>query len=133
MRRVVLLSVTVVYLGLLVVATFLPNSVPSQVHWFWPVVAFLPVGVLLLLVLGRRRWWAALAFSVVAAVWIEAAESAWLPAGYADIRDVAAASLGALAGVAIATMLTAPRSRVRRAHEPHRVVLQAKTKEIPQD
>ena len=132
-RRVILLSVTVVYLTLLVVATFMPSPLPSRAQWFWPVVAFLPVGVLLLLVLGRRRWWAAVAFSVLAAVWIEAAQSAWMPVGYADIGDVAWASVGALAGVAIAAMLTAPRGRVARAHEPHRVVHQADGREIPQD
>ena len=128
-----LFSVTVVYLALLVIATFMPTPASSRAEWFWPVIAFLPVGVLLLLLLGRRRWWAAFAFSVLAAVWIEAAQSAWMPVGYAKISDVAWAAAGALLGVTIAAMLTAPRARSMRTHEPHRVVGQAGNREIPQD
>ncbi|WP_309615574.1 VanZ family protein [Salinibacterium sp.] len=133
MRRVILLSVTVLYLAALVCATFMPNSAASRSQWFWPVIAFLPVGVLLVLLLGRRRWWAAFGFSVLAAVWIEAAQSAWMPVGYANLSDVALSSMGALAGVAIATMLSAPRSRSPRAHGSPRVVTQTDSREIPQD
>ena len=128
-----LLSVTALYLAALVCATFVPNSAASRSQWFWPVIAFLPVGVLLVLSLGRRRWWAAFGFSILAAVWIEAAQSAWMPVGYADVGDVALSSLGALAGVAIATILSVPRTGMPRAHQPHRVVTQADNREIPQD
>ena len=128
-----LLSVTVAYLALLVFATFMPSSETARSEWYWPVIAFVPVGVLLLLLLGRRRWWAAFAFSVLAAVWIEAAQSAWMPAGYAKLSDIVWSASGAMAGVAIAALLTGPRSRSMRAHEPHRVVTQADGREIPQD
>jgi glycopeptide antibiotics resistance protein len=128
-----LFGVTLVYLTLLVFATFMPSPASARDQWYWPVVAFVPVGVLLLLLLGRRRWWAAFAFSVLAAVWIETAQSAWMPAGYARLSDVAWSAAGAIIGVVIASMLTAPRSRLMRAHESHRVVSQAGSREIPQD
>lgn len=128
-----LFSVTLVYLTLLVFATFMPSPAHARDLWYWPVIEFVPVGVLLLLLLGRRRWWAAFAFSVLAAVWIEAAQSAWMPAGYARLSDVAWSAAGAIVGVVIASMLTAPRSRLMRAHESHRVVPQSSSREIPQD
>ena len=48
-----LFSVTLVYLTLLVFATFMPSPVHARDLWYWPVIAFVPVGVLLLLLLGR--------------------------------------------------------------------------------
>lgn len=139
-KRSVLLCVTVAYLALLVFATFMTSSASSRDEWYWPVIAFVPVGVLLLLLLGRRRWWGALGFSVLGAVWIEAAQSAWMPAGYAKFSDVAWSASGAIIGIVIAAILTAPRSprrrtheSHRRSHESHRIVAQASHREIPQD
>ena len=128
-----LFSVTLVYLALLVFATFMPGPAPAHHQWYWPVIAFVPVGVLLLLLLGRRRWWAAFAFSVLAAVWIETAQSAWMPAGYARLSDVAWSAAGAIVGVVIASMLTAPRSRLMRVDESHGVASHSGSREIPQD
>ncbi|MDJ0335595.1 VanZ family protein [Salinibacterium sp. G-O1] len=132
-KRMMLLCVNVAYLALLVFATFMPSSASSRDQWFWPVIAFVPVGVLLLLMLGRRRWWAAFAFSLLMAVWIEAAQSVWMPTGYAKLSDVAWSCIGAIAGIALAAMLTAPRSPLMRTHESHRVIAQAGHREIPQD
>lgn len=66
----------------------------------WTAVAFIPVGAFLVCMFGRRRWWAALAFSVVAAAWLEAAQTVWMPAGYANVIDILLASVGAGVGVA---------------------------------
>ncbi len=132
-RRMMLLSVTAAYLALLVFAVFIPNSASERGQWFWPLIAFVPVGVLLLLLLGRRRWWLALGFSVLAALWMEAAQSAWMPAGYANLGDLAWSAGGALAGVGIAAALTTPRSRFMRAHHSHRVVSHAVGRGIAQD
>lgn len=126
-----LLSVTVVYLALLVFATFMPSSESARAQWFWPMIAFVPVGVLLLLLLGRRRWWAAFAFSLLASVWIEAAQSAWMPPGYAKLSDVAWSAAGALVGVGIAAMLTTPRSRAAAAVGSASVV-PARSSRMPQ-
>lgn len=131
MRRMMLFTVTAVYLGLLVFATFMPSPPASRDQWFWPVIAFVPVGVLWLLLLGRRRWWAALGFSLLAAVWIEAAQSAWLPAGYARFSDVAWSAVGSIVGVGIASMLTTPRSR--RVRPSRGIVGQPGGREVRQD
>ncbi|MBH0008984.1 VanZ family protein [Salinibacterium sp. SWN1162] len=70
--------------------------------WLWTTVAFIPVGVFLVGMFGRRRWWAALAFSIVAASWLEAAQTVWMPAGYAAVVDILLASIGAGIGVSAA-------------------------------
>jgi glycopeptide antibiotics resistance protein len=128
-----LFSTTLVYLALLVFATFMPSPASARDPWYWPVIAFVPVGALMLLLLGRRRWWVALGFGVLTALWIETAQSAWMPADYARLSDVAWSAAGAILGIVIASILTAPRTRSMRAHEAHRVVPHAGTREIPQD
>ncbi|EAR25591.1 hypothetical protein A20C1_04971 [marine actinobacterium PHSC20C1] len=82
--------------------------------WFWTTLAFVPVGVFLVCMFGRRRWWAALAFSVVAAAWLEAAQTVWMPAGYADVVDILLASIGAGTGVALAVAVSSWRAHSRR-------------------
>lgn len=70
--------------------------------WVGTTVAFIPVGVFLVGMFGRRRWWAALAFSIVAAAWLEAAQTVWMPAGYSNVVDILLASIGAGIGVSFA-------------------------------
>lgn len=132
-RRYLLTGIAAIYFGALVGLTFVPGSASNRALWIWPFVAFVPVGILLLLLLGRRRWWAAVGFAVLGSAWIEAAQSVWMPAGYAEIADIAWASSGAVAGIVVAALLTSPRLRSMRSHEPHRIVGQAGRREIPQD
>ena len=132
-KRYILTGVAAVYFGALVGLTFLPGSAANRAAWFWPFLAFVPVGILLLLLLGRRRWWAAVAFAVLGSAWIEAAQSIWMPDGYSEISDVVWSSTGAIAGVFLAVILTSPKLRSMRAHESHRIVGQAGSREIPQD
>ncbi len=132
-RRYLLTGIAAIYFGALVGLTFVPGSASNRALWIWPFVAFVPVGILLLLLLGRRRWWAAVGFAVLGSAWIEAAQSVWMPAGYAEIADIAWASSGAVAGIVVAALLTSPRLRSMRSHEPHRIVAQAGRREIPQD
>jgi len=82
--------------------------------WVWTALAFVPVGVFLVCMFGRRRWWAALAFSVVAAAWLEAAQTVWMPAGYANVTDILLASIGASTGVAFAVAISSWRAHSRR-------------------
>ena len=132
-KRYILTGVAAVYFGALVGLTFLPGSAANRAAWFWPFLAFVPVGILLLLLLGRRRWWAAVAFAVLGSAWIEAAQSIWMPDGYSELSDVVWSSTGAIAGVFLAVILTSPKLRSMRAHESHRIVGQAASREIPQD
>lgn len=124
-RRFVLTTVAALYFGAIVGLAFVPGSISNRSFWFWPFAAFLPVGVLLLLLLGRRRWWAAVAFGILSAAWIEAAQSVWMPVGYAEVIDVVWAGSGVVVGVGVTFLITAPRRQYMRAHEPHRMVAQA--------
>lgn len=121
------------YFGCLVGLTFMPGGTANRTAWYWPFLAFIPVGVLLVLLMGRRRWWAAIAFAVLGAAWIEAAQSIWMPVGYADGYDVIWASSGAILGVVLAVLITTPHRRSMRTHEVPRIVPQAGNREIPQD
>lgn len=112
---------------------FVPGSAANRALWYWPFAAFVPVGILLLLLLGRRRWWAAIAFGMLGSVWIEAAQSVWMPVGYAEAIDVVWASAGASAGVLIAVAVLAQANRSMHSHDPHRILPQAGGREIPQD
>jgi hypothetical protein len=132
-RRYILTAITAIYFGALVGLTFVPGSASNRALWIWPFMAFVPVGILLLLLLGRRRWWAAIAFAVLGSAWIEAAQTVWMPVGYAEVLDIVWAGSGAVAGVAITLILSSPRLRSMRAHESHRIVAQAGRREIPQD
>ena len=132
-RRLLLSFVAALYLGTLVALTFMQGPSAARAPWIWPFGAFVPVGVLLLLLLGRRRWWEALAFSVLGSAWIEAAQMIWMPEGYAKPSDVLFSSVGALFGILVAELLTSPRRRSMHAHESPRVVPQSGSREIPQD
>jgi glycopeptide antibiotics resistance protein len=83
---------------------------------FWANVAmFVPVGLFFLLLLGRRRWWLAIALGVVLTCGIEFVQQ-WLPDRVSDPRDIVANSVGALVGVVAALVVTWP-AAVRRARE----------------
>jgi glycopeptide antibiotics resistance protein len=90
---------------------------------FWSNVAmFVPVGLFFLLLLGRRRWWLAVLLGVLLTCGIEFAQQ-FIPSRVSDPRDILSNSVGALAGVLIALVVTWP-AAVRRARE-RRVVAQA--------
>jgi hypothetical protein len=65
------------------------------------VALFVPMGVLVLLLLGRERWWAAIAVGVIASCWIELAQAVLLPTRVADPADLAWNSVGTAVGVAV--------------------------------
>lgn len=137
-RRYLLTGIAAVYFGALVGLTFVPGSASHRDFWVWPFLAFVPVGILLVLLLGRRRWWAAIAFAVLGSAWVEAAQSVWMPVGYANAVDIVWASSGALAGIVLAVVIVSSRARLPRVQEPrvqgpHRMVAQAGRREIPQD
>ncbi|KZC96038.1 MULTISPECIES: VanZ family protein [Clavibacter] len=77
------------------------------------VVMFVPVGMFLVLLLGRPRWWLAIALGVGLSALIETAQ-AFLPTRVSDVRDVVHNGLGALIGVVVALILTARSENARR-------------------
>ena len=56
------------------------------------IAMFVPVGLLFLLLVGRRRWWLALAGGVALTCAIEFAQI-FLPGRFSDVRDILANSL----------------------------------------
>ena len=82
------------------------------------IALFVPVGMFLLLLVGTRLWWVALAASFAMTTFIEIAQRS-IPGRVPDERDLMANGLGAVIGVLIALVLTLPaalrRHRQRRA------------------
>ena len=90
------------YLIAVICLAFVPRGdtvIPSEAS---AAFQFALASILLLLVLGRRRWWVALGFAVLGASWIEAAQSVWMPPGYALMTDVIAGTIGAAVGALVA-------------------------------
>ena len=130
-RRFVTNVIAALYFGALIGLTFVPTTEVARSAWVVPFVAFVPVGVLLVLLMGARRWWAAVGFGILGSAWIEAAQSIWMPAGYAQVGDLVFGSLGAVVGVAATVLVTLPARNSMRAHESPSVVAQASGREVP--
>ena len=76
------------------------------------IAMFAPIGLLLVLLFGRRRWWAAVLICVAMTVFIESAQ-AFIPSRVSDPRDLLANSIGALVGILIALPFAGRTRRVR--------------------
>ena len=129
--RFVTTVIAALYFGALIGLTFVQISAQARDSWLFPVAVFLPVGFLLVLLMGPRRWWAAIAFSVLGAAWIEAAQSIWMPEGYANYSDILLAALGATIGVIAGVLLGLPAARAIGSHDSPSIVTQAGSREIP--
>ena len=132
-RRFIVTTIAALYFGALVGLAFVSNSATNRDAWYWSFGAFVPVGVLLLLLMGRRRWWVAIGFGVLGAAWIEAAQTIWMPVGYASPMDVVWGSAGTIAGVAITWLVTLQTAKSMRSHESPRIIAQAGRTQITQD
>lgn len=132
-RQFILAVVAALYFALVIGLAFVAGSPINGQFWYWQMIAFVPVGTLLLLLIGRRRWWVAVGFGALGVAWLEAGQSVWMPVGYASAMDVVLDCAGVVAGVLMAWLATAPRARSMRTHEPHRIVAQAGVREITQD
>lgn len=128
-RRAVLPILIVVYLGVVAWITLDPSpgdparnpvlqwllrtvSAVPGLHWVDYAVAefsanmllFVPMGVLFTLLLGRFRWWLALAIGGASTLTIEFVQL-FLPARVSDPRDLLANTLGTLLGIAIVVVV----------------------------
>jgi glycopeptide antibiotics resistance protein len=74
------------------------------------IALFVPMGVLVVLLFGRRLWWLGIFAGVLASVWIELAQLVWLPSRVSDPRDLVSNSMGTLIGVLFALVVTWPRA-----------------------
>lgn len=68
---------------------------------------FVPLGVFLLLLVGSRLWFIAIAAGIVLTSMIESVQKT-IPGRVSDPRDVAANSIGMFVGVGLALVLTLP-------------------------
>jgi glycopeptide antibiotics resistance protein len=75
------------------------------------VALFVPLGMLGVLALGRRRWWLVAIAGTALSASVELAQGAFLPGRVASLGDVAANGLGALVGAVLAALLAARRRR----------------------
>jgi glycopeptide antibiotics resistance protein len=72
---------------------------------------FVPLGMFLLLLVGTRHWFAALAAGIVLTSMIEAVQRE-IPGRVSDPRDVAANSIGMIVGIVLAVLLTQVREHL---------------------
>lgn len=141
-RHPFLSLLTLVYLGFVGLVTLTPGSEQPDYSWWaarvldrlerYPDLAplttrlsverveflaniglFVPLGVFLLLLVGSRGWWVALAAGIVLTSMIENIQRS-IPGRVPDPRDVAANSIGMFLGVAVALVLTMPATLRRR-------------------
>jgi VanZ family protein len=87
----------------------------ERVEFLANIGLFVPLGVFLLLLVGSRLWWVALAAGIVLTSMIENVQRS-IPGRVSDPRDVAANSIGMVVGIALALLLTLP-ATVRRRRE----------------
>ena len=79
----------------------------AQLEFLANVALFVPVGMFLLLLLGTRLWWAALAVSFTLTAFIEAAQRN-IPGRVPDEQDLLANGVGAAIGCLVALVITLP-------------------------
>ena len=79
----------------------------SRVEFTANVLMFVPLGLFLVLLLGRRHWWLAVLLGAAVSVAIELSQGAFLPTRVSDLRDVIANSSGALTGVIVGAIVMA--------------------------
>ncbi len=109
----VLALVTALYLLLLVAVTFLGGADQAPPPSWWSLLAFALLGALLCALSSPRRWWVALGFGMLGAAWVEAAQTVWMPPGYASVDDLALGVVGTALGVGA---VVAGRAMLAKAH-----------------
>jgi glycopeptide antibiotics resistance protein len=72
----------------------------AEIEFTANVLLFVPMGLLFTLLLGMRRWWAALVIGVGATCAIEVAQL-FIPSRVSDVRDLVANTVGTLIGIAL--------------------------------
>lgn len=75
------------------------------------VILFVPVGALLVLITGRRRWIAVIAIGALASCWLRLAEMVWMPRERIDAGSVMPHIGGTALGVLIVVVALAVRNR----------------------
>ncbi|MBG6107757.1 VanZ family protein [Frigoribacterium sp. CG_9.8] len=82
----------------------------DRVEFLSNVAMFLPIGVFFVLLFGRRLWFISIISGVLLTCAIELAQR-FMPGRVSDVRDIVANSVGTVAGVLIALVLTRAKAR----------------------
>lgn len=82
----------------------------SAVEFTANILMFVPIGLFLLLLFGRRFWWLAILVGFTLTVGIETTQL-YIPGRVSDIRDIISNTTGAVAGVMAGLVLTAGKAR----------------------
>jgi len=90
----------------------------SHLEFVANIAMFVPIGLFLVLLLGRRFWWLAVFVCVAMTGIIEMAQQ-HLPGRVSDTRDLVSNSLGGIIGVIVALIVTIP--AYRRERDRHRI------------
>lgn len=77
------------------------------------IAMFAPIGLFLVLLLGRRFWWAAILLCIAMTGFIETAQR-FIPGRVSDVRDIVSNSAGGAVGVILALIVTIPAYRRER-------------------
>ena len=97
---------------------YLETLTVYRVEFLANIAMFVPIGVFLLLLVGAERWWIALLLPFFLTAFIETAQRS-IPGRVSDPRDILANTLGGIAGVFLAMILTLP-STLRRQRRRRR-------------
>jgi glycopeptide antibiotics resistance protein len=89
----------------------------DRVEFAANIAMFVPIGVFLLLLFGRRLWWLAILLGIALTGSIEFAQL-FLPERYPDVRDLVANTIGTVIGVFFALVVTGLTLRRRSARRP---------------
>ena len=98
---------------------YLETLTVDRIEFLANIAMFVPIGVFLLLLVGAERWWIAVFLPFFMTVFIETAQRN-IPGRVPDPRDILANTMGGVAGVFVAMILTLPatlRRRRRRRRE----------------
>lgn len=136
-RHPYLSAATFVYLGVVVWLTLSPQAPDQRDGPLWQfalfldrfpatqwltfndlefvanIALFVPLGLFFVLLVGKRRWWLALALAMALTLGIELAQQ-FIPSRVADPRDILSNSLGAAIGIVVTLSVAAIRQRARR-------------------
>jgi VanZ family protein len=85
----------------------------NRLEFLANIALFVPVGVFLLLLVGAERWWLAMFGPFLLTSFIETMQRG-IPGRVPDERDLLANTLGGIAGVVVAMVLTLPGTLRRR-------------------
>ncbi len=134
LRHPILSVTTLAYLAIVGWLTLSPQAAPVNTSLLWRlaefferyaatdwitfslleflanVALFVPFGLFLVLLLGRRLWWLAIALGVLATAGIEFAQQ-YIVGRVSDPRDLLANTSGAILGAVLALVLTAAKAR----------------------